>query len=147
MGAPVTGSELADLARSAGATIEPGDALVVHCGREAWEAANGRPWGSGAAHGANERPGLDASCLEFFADIDCSVIIWDMMDVRPNRFGVAYSTHAALFNQGIALVDNAALGPLTALCREYARHDFLTVIAPLRLRGATGCPVNPLAIL
>jgi kynurenine formamidase len=146
-GRPVTGSELSEVASASGCAFEPGDALVIHSGREAWEAANGRPWASPNVDGGDDRPGLDPSCLEFFHSVDCSVIIWDMMDAKPNGYGVPYSTHAALFNQGVALVDNALLGPIAGECRRHARTDFLVVVAPLILAGGTGSPVNPIAIL
>jgi kynurenine formamidase len=146
MGAPVTAEELFTLTKTRELTLEPGDALVLNCGRESWEAANHGVWGAKDPDGSGDRPGLDASCLEFFHNMDCSTIIWDMMDVRPNEYGVFHSVHSALFNQGVALVDNALLGPVAEECRANGRNDFLTVVAPLRLEGGTGCPVNPLAI-
>ena len=36
-GEPVTGAELEAIAKARGVTIEPGDALVIHCGREAYQ--------------------------------------------------------------------------------------------------------------
>lgn len=56
--------------QSAAATnvaLEAGDALLIHCGRDDWETAHARPYGSPAA-GYDlrpPRPGLHASCLEF----------------------------------------------------------------------------------
>jgi kynurenine formamidase len=145
IGAPVTGDELAGLA--SGLSIEPGDALVINCGREAWEAANGRPWASGGdGEDGEARPGLDASCLRFFRDVDCSMIVWDIMDVKPNAYALPFSTHAALFTLGVALVDNAFLGGVAQQCRASGRTDFLVVVAPLPIVGGTGCPVNPLAV-
>ena len=34
----------------------------------------------------------------------------------------------------------------SAVCEELNRWSFLCVVAPLRLRAATGSPVNPIAI-
>jgi kynurenine formamidase len=52
--------------------------------------------------------------------------------------------HAELLvARGIPIVENLNLVPLAAT--GVAR--FLFVMAPLRLGGATGCPVNPLALL
>jgi hypothetical protein len=47
----------------------------------------------------------------------------------------------------VPLIDNADLGPLAAACRAEDRNEFLFVVAPLRAPGATGSPVNPLALL
>ncbi len=35
---------------------------------------------------------------------------------------------------------------LASVCRELGRNSFLLVLAPQRLEGATGLPVNPIAI-
>jgi len=43
-------------------------------------------------------------------------------------------------------LDIPALEPLVELCRELDRSDFLVTMAPLRIRGGTGSPVNPIAI-
>jgi kynurenine formamidase len=145
--APVTGDELASIAEVNGTTIEPGDALVIYSGRETWEEANGRLWGAPGADGAHSRPGLDASCLTYFHAVDCSMIVWDMMDARPNEYGVFHGPHVAIYNQGLALVDNAFLQPLADACAERDQCEFLLVVAPLVLRGGTGCAVNPIAIL
>ena len=58
---PIHGWELEDVAKAQGVTIEPGDALVVYGGREAWDRVN-PIWGSGTS-----RPGLHASCCRSFA--------------------------------------------------------------------------------
>jgi hypothetical protein len=141
---PVTPEELSRLAE--GLDVKAGDALVIHSGRDAWEAATGRSW-SAAVPTPNERPGLASSCLEFFRATDCSVVIWDMADARPNEYGVSWGTHAALFTLGLGLLDNALLTPLAEICREHNRTDFLVVVAPLIIEGGTGSPVNPLAVL
>jgi kynurenine formamidase len=139
-GEPVTGDELREVARDL--DIQPGDALVVHSGREKFEEGTGRIWSD-----QWERPGLDDSCLEFFCEADCSMLVWDMMDERPITIGVAYSVHALVFTRGVALVDNALLGPLVAACNANGRTDFLVVVAPLKVVGGTGSPVNALAVL
>jgi kynurenine formamidase len=33
------------------------------------------------------------------------------------------------------------------VCSDLGRWEFQAVIAPLKLEHATGCPVNPLAVL
>lgn len=145
MDGPVTAGDLERAATADGVEPTPGDALVIHCGRERWEAHHGRAWGSSPDD--VRRPGLDASCLEFFFDIDCSVVLWDMMDERPNRFRAPHTVHAALYNQGVALVDNSLVEPFATRCRAVGHLDAFLSIAPLPVRGGTGSPVNPIAIL
>ncbi len=138
---PVHGDELAAIARAQGVTVEPGDALVVYSGREAWQTAN--PAWSGY-RGPN--PGLSASCLPFVRDHDVAVLAWDMMDVRPNEHGLPWTMHGALFAYGVALVDNALLQPLAEACAEEGRYEFMLTFAPLPVPGGTGSPVNPIAL-
>jgi len=47
---------------------------------------------------------------------------------------------------GLILLDIPALEPLVELCDELERSDFLVTMAPLRIKGGTGSPVNPIAL-
>jgi hypothetical protein len=148
--APVHGYELERICIERGIEVEPGDAIVVYCGRDAWSAKYGQPWGSGPNLGRpgprDPRPGLHASCLEFIRDTDCSILVWDMLDFLPNGLDLVHSVHAAIYMFGLALVDNAQLQPLAEACAEEGRDEFLFTIGPLRVQGGTGSPVNPLAL-
>ena len=148
---PVHGSELQDIAQTSGIEIEPGDAIVVHCGRERWDRENA-PWGSGILDGpvfrrSEARAGLHVSCLEFLRQVDAAVLVWDMMDLYPNDLGMPFSVHTAIWAFGVVLVDNALLEPLSEACAEEGRLEFQLCIAPLRIVGGTGSPVNPLALM
>ena len=140
---PVTGNELEQLIETWKLDVRPGDALVMHAGREAWERANNRSLGSPS----EKRPGFHESCLDFFHSRDCSLVVWDMLDCVPNDHGVSIATHAAIFGLGIPLVDNAVLDVLAERCAALSRHAFLLCVAPLKIVGGTGSPVNPLALL
>lgn len=156
--APVHGWELEAALKAQGDDLEPGDAVVVYSGREAWSRQHG-PWGAkpsqepGAAmHGAPQshapsRPGLHVSCLEFLGQFRPSILVWDMMDAHPIAHQQPWGVHAALPLLGIALVDNALLEPLARECSTRATNAFLLTIAPLPIQGGTGSPVNPLALL
>ncbi len=48
---------------------------------------------------------------------------------------------------GVHLLDYLRFEDLVPLCRREGRWSFLCVVAPLRLPGATGSPVNPIAVL
>ncbi|HZO97282.1 MAG TPA: cyclase family protein [Gaiellaceae bacterium] len=143
---PVTGSELRSIADAQGVALEPGDALVVYSGREQWDRENA-PWGTGSLDvGRSSRPGLHVSCLPFLREADAAVLVWDMMDLRPNGFDLAFAVHAAIWAFGLALVDNALLEPLADACAEEGRYEFQLCVAPLRIVGGTGSSVNPIAL-
>ena len=124
--------------------LGPGDAVVVCSGRESYQAAH-----RDAFLGAPDQPspGLHASCLRFLRDHDVAVLAWDMMDARPNEYGLAWAVHPAIYSFGVAFIDNALLEPLAEACAEERRHEFLLIVAPLNVPPAgPGSPVNPLAV-
>jgi kynurenine formamidase len=137
---PIHGWELEDVAQAQGVQIEPGDALVVYSGREAWDRVNPQ-WGSGSS-----RPGLHASCLPFIRDHDVALLVWDMMDHMPNGYDLPWSVHGVIFAYGVGLVDNALLEPLAAACATEGRYEFMLMVLPLVVPGGTGSPLNPVAL-
>ncbi|MEX2148161.1 MAG: cyclase family protein [Candidatus Rokuibacteriota bacterium] len=145
--APVHGWELEDILRARNITLEPGDAVCVHAGRERWQAQNpSRAYSVPFGPGPLDRPGLHISCLPFLRDHDVSLLVWDMLDALPIGYDVPWAVHACLFAYGLPLLDNALLEPLAEACAEEGRDDFMLVIAPLRVIGGTGSPANPLAV-
>ena len=136
---PVHGWELEEIARAQGVDVQPGDALLVHSGREAYERA-------GNTFGSADRPGLHVSCAKFIRDHDVSLLGWDMMDARPNDYGLRYPVHGVLTNYGVALLDNALLEPLAAVCADEQRYEFMFMGLPLNVARGTGSPANPVAM-
>jgi kynurenine formamidase len=47
---------------------------------------------------------------------------------------------------GLHLLDNLDLETLARVCKELDRWTFQLVLAPLRIEGGTGSPLNPIAI-
>ena len=139
---PVHGWELEEVLSAQSLTLEPGDAVCVYTGREQWQTANAdAPYGT-----RPERPGFHASCLPFLRDHDVSALLWDMMDYQPLGYDVPFTVHGAIFAYGIALVDNALLEPLADACQQEGRYEFLLTLAPLKVAGGTGSPINPIAL-
>jgi kynurenine formamidase len=145
---PVHGWELESILRRRSIELQPGDAICVYSGRDAWQSANrDQPYGRWIGpSGEIERPGLHASCLPFLRDHDVSVLVWDMLDHWPDGYEVPFTIHATIYAYGLALLDNAQLEPLAKACAEEGRDDFMLVIAPLVAVGGTGTPVNPIAL-
>ena len=138
---PVHGWELEEIVGAQGVALEPGDALVVYSGREAWQVKHSPGPGY-----MPPNPGLHASCLPFIRDNDVAVLVWDLMDANPNDYDLPWTVHGAIFAYGVALVDNALLNPLALACEEEGRYEFMLTLAPLPSIGGTGSPVNPIAL-
>nr|WP_288364186.1 SsrA-binding protein [uncultured Spongiibacter sp.] len=75
-----------------------------------------------------------------------SLLGWDMMDSRPDPYGLAFPMHGVLFNYGVALLDNALLEPLADACAEEDRYEFMFMGLPLKVARGTGSPANPVAM-
>jgi kynurenine formamidase len=144
---PVRPDELdAALARQ-GVDVVPGDALVVYVGRRA------RRSELGATAEFDGRPimcGLAPETLDWLRAKDVSLLVSDGgNDVLPAHEGpIAFPIHVGtLVFLGLPLIDNAELQELAQACRERGRFAFQLVVAPLRVEGGTGSPVNPIAVL
>jgi kynurenine formamidase len=123
--------------------IEPGDLLFVRVGHRRRRRALG-PWDS-----ANGRAGLHPAALELLAERRIAVLGSDgNNDTAPSAAeDVDFPVHVlAVHAMGLHLLDWLQFDDLAAMCEELDRWSFLCVIAPLRLRAATGSPVNPIAI-
>ena len=146
MDRPLHGWEMEDIIRGQGVTLEPGDALVVFCGRGAWEKAHpDTPYAGGP------RPGLHASCLPFVRDNDICMIAWDMQECSPSGYDLPFPlghspVHAIIPAYGAAVLDNVQLEELADALRAEGRSEFMLVVSPLKMKGGTGSPVNPIAV-
>jgi kynurenine formamidase len=137
--APVHGWELAEIARAQGVAVGAGDALLVYSGREAYIRASN-------TYGGTARPGLHLSCTAFIRDRDVSLLGWDMMDARPDGYGLPWPVHGVIFSFGVPLLDNALLEPLALACAEERRYEFMLMVLPLKVPRGTGSPANPIAM-
>ncbi len=136
---PVHGWEIEEIASAQGVAVEAGDALLVYSGKDAYVRAGG-------VYGGGDRPGLSVTCAKFIRDHDVALLGWDMMDGRPDPYGLAFPMHGVLFNYGVALLDNALLEPLAGACAEEGRYEFMFMGLPLNVARGTGSPVNPIAM-
>jgi hypothetical protein len=51
-----------------------------------------------------------------------------------------------LVSMGLHLLDNLDLEAVSEACIEARRWEFLLTLAPLRIPGGTGSPLNPIAM-
>ena len=146
---PVHGWELADAAEAAGIEPRAGDAVVIRSGAGPFYAAHpGFPTG----YDDPSRPGVHASCAEFFHATDASLLVWDLMDAPMHDADGSVLMGAPLHRLtipylGMPLLDNAQLEDIAQACAEAGRWEFMLVVAPLVVPRGTGSPVNPIAVL
>ena len=143
---PLHGWEIEDIARAQGVTLEPGDALAVFSGREAWEKDNPH-----TAYFGNPRPGLHASCIPVIHENDICMIAWDMLECNPTGYDLGFPlgsapVHTIIPTYGAAILDNVRLEELAEALRAEGRSEFMLVVSPLKMKGGTGSPVNPIAV-
>ena len=125
-----------------GIRVESGDCIFVYTGLQKREAAQG-------PENLGQRVGIMPDALEWMHRREIAVYSGDCVDAIPNPYGMRYAIyfHAiALAAMGLILLDIPALEPLVEQCERLKRSDFLLTMAPLRLKGGTGSPVNPIAV-
>jgi kynurenine formamidase len=143
--APDEGVYAADLdaaERRQGIKVGSGDTIFVYTGLQKREAVEG-------PENLGQRVGIMPDVLKWMHEREVAVYSGDCVDAFPNPYGPRYAIyfHAiALAAMGLILLDIPALEPLVDLCEELDRSDFLLTMAPLRIKGGTGSPVNPIAI-
>ncbi|HUH12350.1 MAG TPA: cyclase family protein [Longimicrobiales bacterium] len=142
-GTAVTTGELEAWERWSGVEIEPGDVLLVRTGR--WAARQERgPW-----QARRLLAGLHASTAPWLHARGIAAVGLDgVTDVLPSGVeGVGQPLHVlAIVGMGMPLFDNLHLERLAEEAAARGRHTFLFSVAPIRVPGGFGAPVNPLAI-
>jgi kynurenine formamidase len=140
----VTAAELAAAETAQQVHVGPGDLLFVRVGHRLRREQLG-PWDV-----ARSRAGLHPLAMEYLAERQVAILGSDgNSDTAPSVVdGVAFPVHVLAINaMGMHLLDYLQFDDLVPLCEAAGRWSFLCVIAPLRLPGGTGSPVNPTAIL
>ncbi|MFJ3582017.1 cyclase family protein [Streptomyces sp. NPDC090127] len=143
-GDQVTSDDLTAAEDAQGVHVGPGDLLLVRTGHRLRRAELG-PWDVAGA-----RAGLHPTAVEFLAEREVAVLGGDgNNDTAPSAVeGVAFPVHVlAIHALGVLLMDYLRFEDLVPVCARAGRWSFLCVVAPLRLPGATGSPVNPIALL
>jgi kynurenine formamidase len=138
----VTAADLDAAEKRQRVRVESGDCIFVYTGLQKREAAEG-------PENLGQRVGIMPDAIRWMHAREIAVYSGDCVDAFPNPYGMRYVIyfHAiALAAMGLILLDIPALEPLVELCDELDRSDFLVTMAPLRIKGGTGCPVNPIAL-
>jgi kynurenine formamidase len=126
-----------------GVRVSEGDILLVRTGRWARETATG-PWSV-----RESSAGLHPSVALWLNDRGVAALGGDAANDRTPSIveGIGDPLHQlAIVAMGMPLFDNLDLEHLAVAAAAHSRWSFLFVASPLRLKGASGSPVNPLAI-
>jgi len=124
--------------------VEAGDILLIRTGYYARRLADGprHPLRDGS-------PAAHVACMPWLRERDVAMLGTDTHnDVSPATHpGLGNVVHiVGLVGMGLWLIDNANLEDLAQACVARRRWEFMLTIAPLRLQGVTGSPVNPIAL-
>ncbi len=139
-GRAIAPDDLARAEAAAGVAIEPGDIVLIRTG---W----GRFFGIDNRRYVEGEPGIDVPAARWLTVREVAAIGCDNMAVEvlpnPDR-GLAMPVHQhALVETGTYLIENVAL-------EELARDrvaTFCLILLATKYRGATGCPVRPVALV
>ncbi|WP_420605518.1 cyclase family protein [Novosphingopyxis sp.] len=147
-GETVTHEDLMAVADAQGITIEKRDVLLMRTG---WVGSYYRMEPEEFYADFNE-PGLTYSpeLVQWFADMEIPNLVTDTIanevSLDPNN-GSFLPLHIALMrNLGVLFTEIASLDALAEDCAADGQYSFLYTAAPLKVKGGSGAPVNPIVI-
>lgn len=141
-GEAVTADDLDAAAEAGGVDVHPGDAVLIGTG---WSTL----WADKAAYEGQSggAPGPDESAGNWLAQRRVTMAGAETIafeQIRPGQGHQTLPVHRVLLvENGINIVESMRLHELAA----NNITEFLFVLAPLKLVGATGSPVRPLAVV
>ena len=136
----VTEEDLRACCERQGVVVEPGSVALVHTG-------NTIHWDDPERYLAG--PGISANASRWIAEkgvvaVGADNMAWDVPGLVDPDLGCLLPGHLILLaRRGIHIVENLKTDELAAA----GAHRFTFVCAPLKLVGATGSPVRPLAVV
>lgn len=139
-GQPVTHEDLEATAQQQGVTIQSGNVVLVRTG-------NGAIWQNAAAYLA--AGGMTGSAASWLAEknvkaVGADNVAWDEVGIVDPDLHITLPGHLILLvRHGIYIIENLFL---EELARDHI-YEFEFVCLPLKMRGATGSPVRPVAIV
>ena len=146
-------SVLSEILSNDGITIESGDMVCLHTGfADLLLSMNRQPDEQLLATSCAVLEGRDPKLLEWISDSELSVLIANNYAVEAHPASHHNGSCATLplhehclFKLGIHLGELWHLTPLAQWLRAHQRSRFLLTAPPLRLPGAVGSPVAPIA--
>ncbi len=137
----VTADDLAAAEAAAGVRVQPGDAVLIRTG---WSTHWPEQRFVGTNNGA---PGIGADGATWLAERQIRLAGGETIAfevINPQTGHMALPVHKILLVEaGIHIIEVMDLSGLAAT----GAHEFGFMVAPLKIRGGTGSPVRPLALL
>jgi kynurenine formamidase len=121
-----------------GTALRPGDLVLLRTG---WQESL-----TDRAPDFNAEPGIDLEAALVLAEAGVAMVGADnyAVEVLPFAHGTVFPVHQRLIRDyGIPLLEGLVLKPLA----EAGATAFLLVAAPLPVKGGTGSPITPVAVL
>jgi kynurenine formamidase len=135
----ITPADLKGALQREGVQIRSGDVVLIHTG---WSSL----WMKDNAKYGESEPGIGLAAAQMLVDAEVVVVGADTwgVEVMPNPDSSLSAPVHQLFlaRNGIYLHENL----ITADLARDSVYEFMYMFAPLRLKGATGSPGNPIAI-
>jgi kynurenine formamidase len=124
--------------KKAGVKVLSGDVLLLRTGR----------WTLREKTGPHNRlSGYDPSFLPFLKDRDVALIGADSASEVGTVPGFPLPVHTfAIVARGMNMFDNLDLEARAETAARLKRWEFMFVASPLRVKGGTGSPINPVAV-
>ncbi|MFC8825141.1 cyclase family protein [Streptomyces sp. NPDC057137] len=132
-GHAVTSHDFEEAEKRQGVEVRSGDALAVRFGWPADPLIADRP-----------TPGISLDAVRWMHRRGVSLYTGDAYPALDPA-GPSPLHGVALGRLAMPLIDASLLDELAALCAELARYSFMLTVAPPRVHGLTGAPVNPIA--
>jgi kynurenine formamidase len=135
----ITAEELKQAAARAGVEIRTGDVVLVRTGY-------GALWSDPSEY--LRAAGVSAAASRWLIDLKVGAVgadnmAWDVIGPADPELGMTLPGHVLLLvRAGIPIIENMNLEELAAA----KVHEFGFVCLPLKMRGATGSPVRPIAL-
>jgi kynurenine formamidase len=137
---PITREDLEAVSQDQNVTLKPEDVVLVRTG-------NGARWNDPAAYLASG--GVSADASQWLADqrvkaVGADHTAWDTVGVVDPNLKVSFPGHLILLvHHGIYIMENLLLEDLA---RDQV-YEFLFACLPLKMRGVTGSPIRPIALV
>lgn len=141
-GQEITAADLEATAKSQGVEIRQGDSILIRTGY-------GKFFEADRAKYSGIRPGPGESAARWLASKKVFLVGDDQMsfEVVPQQ-GTVFPAHRILIaDNGIYIVENLNLEEISRVLAEEKIYEFVLVLNPPRIRGATGAAVNAFALL
>lgn len=141
----ISPEELDEVAKAEGVSVGSGDIILVRTGwwGEFLEHRNGEEWTAGS-------PGVSWRVAEWLHRNECAAIACDNIAVEVSGAeveGVILAFHLlCIRDMGLMLGEMWDFEALSADCAADGVYEMQLIAPPLRVTGAVGSPINPIAL-